>query len=145
MLTNFEKVKEFHQRFNVPIRETPSFPSVEIMSDRSRKIEEELDEFREEMAKIIFEGIPEDEEEQRKLLAFIIGEAIDVIYTFYGLGVSCGVNMDDVFAAIHRANMTKTLEGDKIKKGAKFTPANIQRVIFDKIVQSKSPWAKEVV
>ena len=143
MPTNFEKVKEFHQRFDVPIRKTPGFPSVEIMSARSSKIEEELDEFREEMAKIIFEGIPEDEEEQQKLLAFIIGEAIDVIYTFYGLGVSCGVNMDDVFAAIHRANMTKTLEGDKIKKGAKFTPANIEKLIFEKKEKSKSPWLVE--
>jgi predicted HAD superfamily Cof-like phosphohydrolase len=134
MLSNFDRVKQFHEKFDILSRDTPGFPEdLNRIAIRGGKIEEELFEFREEIAKVQFEGLPESEEEKKQLLAFILGEAIDCIYVFYGLFAECGVDADEVFAAIHKANMTKTLgENGKIIKGASFTPANLKDVIFER-------------
>lgn len=134
MLSNFEKVKQFHKKFDIPGKDTPGFPSdLNTIVRRGGKIEEELYELREEIAKVQFEGLPDDEEQKKQLLSFIVGEAIDCIYVFYGLIAELGVDADKVFTAIHKANMTKTLgENGKIIKGASFTPANIKNVIFER-------------
>lgn len=64
----------------------------------------------------------------------------DLIYVAVGTAISMGIPIDEVFAEVHRSNMTKTANkadgesgkkyGDKTPKGATFEPPRIKEILF---------------
>lgn len=123
--TNFEKVKEFHEAFNHPVRTQPMIPDMNEQILREDLIDEEFKELKRAM---VNDDIVE--------VADAIG---DLLYVVYGAALVCGINADKVFDEVHKSNMSKLgddgkpiyREDGKILKGENFKKPDIAKVIFN--------------
>lgn len=115
MKTNFEKVGDFHEKFDldhfVPFGEPPRLvPDEDLFLFRMHLIMEET-----------LELIHAHRTKDLVKLADAIG---DLLYVVYGLSHTCRIPADRVFGAIHEANMSKVRarsDGDPLgKRGSKF-------------------------
>jgi len=98
MKTNFQKVKEFHETFELDINDKPQFDvftkNPKLVKLRMSLIDEEVNELREAMKN-------HDMKETVDALA-------DILYVVYGTGVSLGFgNLDNAFDIVHQSNMSK--------------------------------------
>jgi predicted HAD superfamily Cof-like phosphohydrolase len=96
----------------------PDLPYDEMMS-RVRVIDEEFDELVEAM-------------NAKDLLGIADGLA-DLLYVVYGCGLAYGIDLESVFAEVHRSNMTKRgapkdAQG-KVMKGARYEPPRLAEVL----------------
>src|SRR4051812_4699043 len=94
-----QMVLEFHKKFGCTIGEAPNTLSESEQDLRLSLIEEEL----EELTEALIEGD-------------LIGTADglgDLLYVIYGCAIACGIDLEPVFAEIHRSNMTKTGGGER--------------------------------
>lgn len=97
-MTNFEMVRKFHEIFGFPIGIEPGFHEASIEL-RNELIREEAQEFYDAVeARDIVEA------------ADALG---DLLYVTYGAAVTMGIDLDKVFAEIHRSNLTKLGEDGK--------------------------------
>ena len=123
--TNFEQVMEFHRKFGDPPTLIPSVPTDEVQELRWRLLDEEYLEVSDELGK------PEIN------IYALAKEIADLLYVTYGLGLAFGLDMDAVFAEVHRSNMSKLgpdgkpilREDGKFLKGPNYTPADIETVV----------------
>ncbi|WP_124727389.1 HAD family hydrolase [Staphylospora marina] len=90
MDSSWDKVREFHQRFDVPDRDTPSLLGRGRVEKRAAWMKEELEEFR--RARSV--------EEQADAM-------IDLMYLALGTLVEMGVRPKALFDIVHEANMGK--------------------------------------
>ncbi|WP_330460213.1 hypothetical protein OIB37_27115 [Streptomyces sp. NBC_00820] len=86
-------VREFHHAFGLDTRRTPAAVSPELASHRGELLAEEAA----EVAEVSVEG-PLDR---------LAHELADVVYVAYGTALVHGIDLDQVIAEIHRANMSK--------------------------------------
>ena len=130
--TQYQMVKDFHDKFRVPRATDPVIPPADIIESRWQKGEEEFAEYHDEIIDLYFNGPPQSEEEKRQAICRLVHEIADVVYVLYGTAASFGADMDNVFWAVHEANMTKSLVDGKIVKGDKFKPADskIYSILF---------------
>lgn len=120
-VTPHEQVTEFHEKFGMPVGDTP-----------------EWNESREELRKtLIREEIKEFfDEVEAKNLAAAAKEACDIIYVLHGMFVEFGVDLDAVFDEVHRSNMSKLWEDGtvrfrddgKVLKPPTYSPADVTKV-----------------
>lgn len=123
MSTNFEMVREWHEAFGVPAPDKPQDITFNRHTLRVDLIEEELDEYRTAWNQ-------EDLVEAADALA-------DLLYVVYGTAVEHGINIDEVFAEVHRSNMSKLgedgkpiyREDGKVLKGPNFELPKIEEII----------------
>jgi len=102
-LTNFEKVKAFHEKFKMYIgKKAFDLPNGEYILG--------LELIQEEYAELHQAIIDDDETEVLDALG-------DLLFVVYGMLVRLGVNADQLFDIIWRANMKK--EGGKIRSDGK--------------------------
>lgn len=122
-MTNFEKVKEFMEKFGQTVRTNPEFPHSDVVKLRVDLIQEELDELR--------EAIDENN---------IVGVAdalTDILYVTYGAGLAFGINLDKVFDEVHSSNMSKLGEDGKpiynekgkVMKSTNYRPPDIKSIL----------------
>ena len=107
-------VKEFHQKYGAPVRETPGQISVKDRLRRARLICSEAAEF--------LEAADQDD------MVEMVDALADILVVTYGAAVEMGVDLEPVFAEVHRSNMSKNGgkdAGGKILKGPAFTPPDI--------------------
>ena len=107
-------VKEFHRKYAAPIQSTPGQIGVKDRLRRARLISSEAAEFLEAADKDDF--------------AEMVDALADLLVVTYGAAVELGVDLEPVFAEVHRSNMSKDggLDaGGKILKGPGFTPPDI--------------------
>ena len=136
--TNFEKVKEFHRAFGVPSAEKPTEPDDDLFSLRADLIEEEFNEFIE--AHCDQRGMGARFEPNLIEIADAIG---DMLYVIYGTADQYGLDADDIFAEVHRSNMSKLDENGKplfhdgitgpkgkVKKSDRFEEPKLWEVIY---------------
>jgi predicted HAD superfamily Cof-like phosphohydrolase len=90
MNTEYEQVREFHERFGHPIAYVPKTLEEERVNSRGKWMLEELAEF--------FEAA--DICEQADAI-------IDLMYFAIGTFVEMGLPPDELFKVVHEANMTK--------------------------------------
>ena len=98
-------VRDFHQAFNIQVNNRPTLnvdQNVPIL--RCNLIQEELDEFKEAM--------------QNNDLVEIADALGDLLYVVLGAAVTYGIDMQPVFAEIHKSNMTKV--GGKQREDGKW-------------------------
>ena len=122
-MTNFEKVKQFHEVFGLSINDSPSFPNVETVKLRLELIEEELTEFRDAITDVDF--------------IEAVDAIIDTLYVVYGAAVDFGIDADALFAHVHDSNMSKLdvdgkpiyRDDGKVLKGPFFWPPKIAEQI----------------
>jgi predicted HAD superfamily Cof-like phosphohydrolase len=107
-------VREFHQKYGAPIQSTPAQIGVKDRLRRARLICSEAAEFLEAADKADF--------------VEMVDALADILVVTYGAAVEMGVDLEPVFAEVHRSNMSKdggTDAGGKILKGPSFTPPDI--------------------
>ncbi|WEO94887.1 MazG nucleotide pyrophosphohydrolase domain-containing protein [Streptomyces sp. FXJ1.172] len=86
-------VREFHRAFGLDARSTPTEVDPELAEHRGQLLAEEAA----EVAEVAVHG-PLDK---------LAHELADVVYVAYGTALVHGVDLDQVIAEIHRANMSK--------------------------------------
>jgi len=130
-LSNFEKVREFH---DVMTHETDAAWRLDLIDFRMRLINEELKEL---LAELYGGGglkfIPMAEIDKAK----VAKELADVLYVVYGFGDTFGIPVDKVFEEVHSSNMSKLgddgrpikRDDGKVLKGPNYRPADIEKVL----------------
>ena len=110
-------VREFHNRI-LGDKEMPSphVPDCRTLLIRGRLIAEESAEF--------LAGASEDD------LVKLVDALVDILYTVYGTADTIGIDLEPVFAEVHRSNMSKRQpdpgNGGKAVKGPDYSPPDIQ-------------------
>jgi predicted HAD superfamily Cof-like phosphohydrolase len=100
-MTNFTMVADFMKAAEQDVHTTPTWPEDSIRLLRYKLIDEELTELHEGM-------VNEDVIE--------IADALtDLLYVIYGAGHAYGIDLDRCFAEVHRSNMSKFVDGKRIK------------------------------
>lgn len=116
-------VRSWHEKYGQQVRDAPDPAAPDDLIELRRRLqEEELEELVEAM-------------EARDIVG--IADALaDLLYVVYGTAVSYGIDLDAVFAEVHRSNMTKTHDPSRAKyagkvvvKGDDYEPPQIARVL----------------
>jgi predicted HAD superfamily Cof-like phosphohydrolase len=116
-------VKEFHEKFGVPIG-GPGF----LLSEKRALLRVRLNQ--EENAELT-EAI------QMEDYVAMAKEAADVLYVVVGMCVEAGIPIEEVFEEVHRSNMTKTGDkdvGGKVTKGADYKAPNIALTLAERVL-----------
>ncbi|MFF7971267.1 MazG nucleotide pyrophosphohydrolase domain-containing protein [Streptomyces sp. NPDC007905] len=116
-------VREFHTAFGLDARTTPTEVVPELAAHRGELLAEEAA----EVAEVSVEG-PLDR---------LAHELADVVYVAYGTALVHGIDLDEVIAEIHRANMSKLgPEGEvarradgKVLKGEHYRAPDVSAVL----------------
>lgn len=117
-------VKEFHEKFGIPIGGLGFLPSAERALLRTRLHNEENSELTTAL--------------QLKDYVEIADACADLIYVVVGTCIEAGIPITDVFEEVHRSNMTKTNAtdaGGKIVKGPDYEPPNIALLLAERMVR----------
>lgn len=116
-------VREFHETFGLPMRDSPRLAHWPLAATRQRLLEDEVNEV--------------DEAAKGGDLPGIAQELADVVYVAYGTALTYGIDLDAVLAEVHRANMSK-LDADgepilradgKVLKSALYRAPDIAAVL----------------
>lgn len=117
-------VREFHQVFGLPVAEAPTADvPAELRRLRRTLLCEEVRE--------VCEAIDAGD------VVKIADALADLAYVVYGTALTFGIDLDEVVAVVHRANMTKLgpegrpimREDGKILKGPGYLPPDIEAVL----------------
>lgn len=117
------KLREWHEKFGVPILVNPSFPGRERADLRVKLINEEAREF-------------QDAADCGDLIEMADALA-DLVYVVYGAALECGIPLDAVFDEVHRSNMTKVWpdgtvhyrDDGKVLKPPTYSPADVALIL----------------
>jgi len=107
-------VREFHRKYELPIEDAPVQISVKDRLRRARLIASEAAEFLEAA--------------DRGDFVEMVDALADILVVTYGAAVEMGVDLEPVFAEVHRSNMSKDGgrdAGGKVLKGPSFSPPDI--------------------
>ncbi len=111
-------VREFHLKYDLPAPAAPVMPSPKDRMRRARLIVSEAAEFLEAADRSDFV-------EMADALA-------DILVVTYGTAVELGIDLEPVFAEVHRSNMSKNGgrdAGGKVLKGPGYSPPDILRTL----------------
>ena len=122
-MSNFTDVKTFMETFGQMVRTKPQFPDEKTMQLRYDLIKEELTEL--ELAM------------KTKNLKEIADALTDILYVTYGAGYAYGIDLDQCFKEVQRANMSKLGEDGKpiyndqgkVMKGPKYSEPNLKQFV----------------
>ncbi len=121
MNTEQRKVKEWHERFGVLVNPKPTLIDPDTRRLRWSLIEEEYRE-------LVDAGSDGD-------LLKISDALADLLYVIYGTAVSYGIDLEPIFAEVHRSNMSKgdpkviRAANGKILKSQNWIPPNLKPIL----------------
>ena len=123
LMSNFEDVKIFMKTFGQMVKTKPQFPDEKTMQLRFELIREELDELEQAM--------------KTKNLKEIADALTDILYVTYGDGYAYGINLDNCFKEVQRANMSKLgkdgkpiyNEKGKVMKGPNYLEPDLKQFV----------------
>ena len=116
-----QMVKEFHERFGVYAGKIPDLLPDDVAALRIDLIKEEVKEL--EVAY------------KEKNLVEVADALGDILYVIYGTAISHGIDLEPIFAEIHRSNMSKgdpeiiKREDGKILKAKNYVRPNLKPII----------------
>ena len=115
MKIELDLVREFHEKFAVPVLSEPSLIPADRYQLRHKLMSDEVKEY--------FEGV------QKGDLANLALELADVLYATYGTILEHGLQdvMPGVFAEIHRSNMSKDYDQYEMVKGPAYFKADMKK------------------
>lgn len=126
MIKQINQVREFHEKFNIFIQNSPKIPKNSLQLIRKTLIAEEALE--------VSEAILE-----RQDLDQITKELCDLLYVTYGTILTFGLQdkIEECFDEVHRSNMSKLgkdgkpvyREDGKLLKGDNYSPADIKKIL----------------
>ena len=122
-MSNFNDVKVFMEKFGQMVRTKPQFPDDKTMQLRLNLIKEELSELEEAM--------------KTKNLKEVADALTDILYVTYGAGYAYGIDLDECFKEVQRANMSKLGEDGKpiyndqgkVMKGPNYTKPDLSKFV----------------
>ena len=122
-MSNFKDVKIFMQTFGQMVRTKPQFPDDKTMQLRLDLIKEELSELEEAM--------------KTKNLKEVADALTDILYVTYGAGYAYGIDLDQCFKEVQRANMSKLGKDEKpiyndqgkVMKGPNYTKPDLSKFV----------------
>ena len=122
-MSNFKDVKIFMEKFGQMVRTKPQFPDDKTMELRLELIKEELSELEDAMKK--------------KDLKEVADALTDILYVTYGAGYAYGIDLDQCFKEVQRANMSKLGEDGKpiyndqgkVMKGPNYTKPDLTKFV----------------
>ena len=122
-MSNFKDVKIFMEKFGQMVRTKPQFPDDKTMELRLDLIKEELSELEDAMKK--------------KDLKEVADVLTDILYVTYGAGYAYGIDLDQCFKEVQRANMSKLGEDGKpiyndqgkVMKGPNYTKPDLSKFV----------------
>ena len=122
-MTNFEKVGVFMKTFNQDVKVSSSLSTEKINSLRISLINEELDELKQAISE--------------KNLTEVADALTDILYVTYGAGYAYGIDLDQCFKEVQRANMSKLGEDGKpiyndqgkVMKGPNYTKPDLSKFV----------------
>lgn len=108
-------VKEFHNKFNVPVLDSPSLSSEDRSAFRYKLMKDEVDEY--------LSGIKDGD------IKNVAKELSDILYTVYGTILEHGLQdiIEDVFEEVHKSQMSKDYSEYKMIKGDNYFEADIDK------------------
>ena len=120
-MSNFKDVKVFMEKFGQMVRTEPQFPDDKTMQLRLDLIKEELSELEEAM--------------KTKNLKEVADALTDILYVTYGAGYAYGIDLDQCFKEVQRANMSKLgkdgkpiyNDKGKVMKGPNYSAPNLKQ------------------
>jgi predicted HAD superfamily Cof-like phosphohydrolase len=124
-------VKEFHETYNMPIRDVP------VLDIPARKMR---------LGLIMEEALEYAEAEGKDDFIEMADALADIVYVAYGAALEHGIDLDHVLEEVQRSNLSKLhhetglpiyREDGKVLKGENFTPPNIEDVL------KQQGWVKE--
>lgn len=156
-MSNFSKVREFHESFGMPVKDITGDVSPDRVKLRLNLIVEELDELfeatlgvsRGTVSNLIWDGLKERNEGEPvsidggSVAIFSTVDTadalVDLLYVIYGACLEFGINADAVFDEVHQSNMSKLgadgkpiyREDGKVLKGPDFFEPNIWNVLVN--------------
>lgn len=110
-------VKEFHEKFHVPVLNKPSLIPKDRSDLRYNLMNEEVQEYK--------EGA------QNGDLENIAKELADVLYGVYGTILEHGLQhkIDELFEEVHRSHMSKDYSQYKMVKGEKYFKPDLKKIL----------------
>ena len=122
-MSNFKDVRIFMEKFGQMVRTKPAFPNDKTMQLRFNLIKEELNELEEAM--------------KNKDLKEVADALTDILYVTYGAGYAYGIDLDECFKEVQRANMSKLgndgkpiyNEQGKVMKGPNYSEPNLEKFV----------------
>ena len=122
-MSNFEDVKIFMKTFGQMVKTKPQFPDEKTRQLRFELIREELNELEQAM--------------KTKNLKEIADALTDILYVTYGAGYAYGINLDNCFKEVQRANMSKLgkdgkpiyNEKGKVMKGPNYLEPDLKQFV----------------
>jgi len=122
-MSNFEDVKRFMKTFGQIVKNKAEFPDEKTTKLRFDLIEEELNELEEAI--------------KEKDLKEVADALTDILYVTYGAGCAFGINLDNCFKEVQRANMSKLgkdgkpiyNENGKVMKGPNYIAPDLKQFI----------------
>lgn len=113
--SQLELVEEFHKKFHQPILKKPSLISEDRSANRYQLMQSEVSEYK--------DGVRADD------LHNIAKELADILYATYGTILEHGLQdiFEEVFAEVHRSNMSKDYDQYKMVKGKNYFKADISK------------------
>jgi len=129
-------VREFHEKHGLTINDIPTLLTAADSLLRLSLNGEENGEYGEAL---------------RKDSLIKVADALgDLLYVTYGAAVAHGLDMEPIFAEIHRSNMTKPVTrrlspGEKVSKGPGFEEPHIEECIIEQMRRSQKSgrWYKD--
>lgn len=118
MASNAKSVREFHEAVGSADPSVPTEPSEATLVLRRTLIEEEYREVQEAFRKL--QRAPSGKATENSFNA-LVHELTDMLYVTYGALLAFGVEPDEVFAEVHRANMQK-VSGPRRQDGKQLKP-----------------------
>jgi predicted HAD superfamily Cof-like phosphohydrolase len=116
-------VREFHQQMGLTCNDYPNAFPIVSKNLRYDLIREELEELKVAMG--------------RHMLIEIADAIGDLLYVVYGTAVTYGIDMEEIFAEIHRSNMTKVggskRADGKLLKPDTYDPPKIAPILNEQI------------
>lgn len=102
MMSNFEKIKQFHTTFSHPC---PNSLNRDVLENNP------------ELVKLRLSLINEEVEElkvamQQKNMTEVIDALTDILYVVYGAGAAFGINLDKSYDIVHESNMSKLCKNE---------------------------------
>ena len=122
-MSNVKDEKVFMEKFGQMVRTKPKFPDDKTMQLRLNLIKEELSELEEAM--------------KTKNLKEVADALTDILYVTYGAGYAYGIDLDECFKEVQRANMSKLGEDgkpiyeeqEKVRRGPKYNEHDVSKFI----------------
>jgi len=139
MLTNYDKVREFHTTFQVDRFYGTYGELLQLLARRHAMLQEEFLEGQEALFSALYSATSVSNDLYVDIVREYLDSLADVLYVAYGTLELLSVNANDLLEEIHRSNMSKLHEGKalkdpetgKIKKGPNYREPDLSRFVDD--------------